>query len=125
MGNILNGPGVRDTILNQGTKATESAAYFWGNITQGLQESSKGILTADSGRRAGAGIFKASKDFSKGDSVCAGLCCVSVGCETVCAILVWVPFPQKIPVISGLKATSMGCQKFRDLCAGDPSSPLC
>ena len=125
MGGPLNGAGVRDAILNQGKTSTEGVAYFWGNVTKGVQESTKGAVTVDSGRRAGVGTFKASKDFARGDVICGGLCCVSIGCETVSSILVWCPIPGKIVTISALKATSIGCQKFRDLCAADPSSPLC
>ena len=72
----LNGPGVRDTILKQGKTSTESDAYFWGNITKGVQETGKGALTIDSGKRAGTGIFKASTDFARGDTVYGGLCSV-------------------------------------------------
>jgi len=121
----LNGPGVRDAILSQGKTATESAAYFWGNVTKGVQDSTKGALTVDSGRRAGVGTFKASKDFAGGDAMCGSLCCVSIGCEAISGVLIWCPIPGKIVTVSALKATSVGCQKFRDLCAADPSSPLC
>jgi hypothetical protein len=121
----LNGAGVRDATLKQGHTATEGAAYFWGNITKGVQDSTKGALTVDSGGRAGVGTFKASKDFARGDVMCGGLCCVSIGCEVVSGVLIWCPIPGKIITVSALKATSMGCQKFRDLCAADPSSPLC
>ena len=125
MAGPLNGPGVGDAILRQGKEATESTAYFWGNITKGIQDSTKGALTVDSGRRAGVGTFKASKDFARGDTISVGLCCVSIGCEVVSGVLVWCPIPGKIVTISALKATSVGCQKFRDLCSADPSSPLC
>ena len=47
----------------------------------------------DSGKRAGSGVFKASKDFSRGDALCAGLCSVSVGCEIVAGVLIWCPMP--------------------------------
>lgn len=125
MGNPLSGEGGRDVILAQGKIMTESTAYFWGNLTKGLQDSTKGAITVDSGRRAGVGTFKASKDFARGDMICGSLCCVSIGCEVVCGVVVWCPIPGKITVVSALKATSIGCQKFRDLCAADPSSPLC
>lgn len=125
MGNTLNGPGVRDAILKHGQTATEGTAYFWGNITKGVQDSTKGAVTVDSGRRAGVGTFKASKDFARGDVVCGGLCCISIGCEVVSGVLIWCPVPGKIVTVSALKAASTGCQKFRDLCAADPSSPLC
>jgi hypothetical protein len=132
MGNPLSGEGGRDAILHQGDVIlaqgkimTESTAYFWGNLAKGLQDSTKGAITVDSGRRASVGTFKASKDFARGDMICGSLCCVSIGCEVVCGVVVWCPIPGKITVVSALKATSIGCQKFRDLCAADPSSPLC
>ena len=47
----------------------ESTVYSWGNITEGIQNTGKGALTVDSGKRAGSGIFKASKDFVRGDTI--------------------------------------------------------
>ena len=119
MTNPLNGPGVRDAIL------AESSAYFWGNMTQSVQDMAKSTVTIDSGRRTASGTFKATKDFARGDTVCLGLCCVSIGCELAFGVLVWCPIPGKIVTVTALKATSVGCQRFRDLCAGDPSSPFC
>ena len=125
----LNGPGVRDAILSQGMTPTEAAAFFWENtgkvVAKGVQDSTKGALTVDSGRRVGAGTFKASKDFARGDAICGSLCCVSIGCEALSGVLIWCPIPGKIVTVTALKATSLGCLKFRDLCAADPSSPLC
>lgn len=63
MGSPLNDPGVRNAIFNQGKTGTEGAAFFWGNIMKGVQDSTKSALTVDSGRRVGAGTFKASKIF--------------------------------------------------------------
>ena len=74
--NPLNGVGVRDKMLEPRMKVTESTAYFWGNFTKGVQETGKGALTIDSGKRAGTGIFKASTDFARGDTVYGGLCSV-------------------------------------------------
>nr|UXN45099.1 hypothetical protein [Haslea karadagensis] len=125
MSRTFNGDGIRDVILSQGKPATESAAYFWENITKGVQDSTKGALVADSGKRAATGTFKASKDFAKGDPICGTLCSISVGCEAISSVLVWCPIPGKVITISALKATSIGCQRFRDLCAADPSSPVC
>ena len=121
----LNGLGVRDAILNQDRTTTEGVAYFWGNITKSVQDSSKGAVTVDSGRSTGIGAFKASADFANRDPICGSLCCVSIVCEVVSGVLVWCPIPGKIATISELKVTSIGCQKFRDLCASNPSSPLC
>ena len=92
MAGSLNGPGVRDKI-----------------IEQGIQDTSKGALTMDSGKRAGTGIFKASKDFAHGDAICGGLCSISAGCEVIASILVWCPIPGKITTVAVLKCTSIGC----------------
>ena len=62
--------------------------------------------------------------FIQGDGICAGLCCVSVDREMVSGVLVWCSVTGKIKTISALKAVSMGCQRFRDLCAADPTCPL-
>ena len=90
-----------------------------------MRDITKGVITIDSGKRAGAGTFKASKDFARGDTVCAGLCCVSIKCELLSGILVWYSVLGKIAAVSALKATSLVCQNFCDLCANRPSSPLC
>jgi hypothetical protein len=123
---IPNGVGVRDRILVDGKTATEAAAYFWGNTTQITQDISKSAVTIDSSKRFATGTFKAAKDFARSDKVCGILCCVSVSCETISAILVWIPgIPGKIPVVTFLKSTSIGCQRFRDMCSADPSNPFC
>lgn len=114
---IPNGDAVRDTILTQGMKATEASAYFWGNATKAVQDSSKGALTANSGKRLATTGFKATKHFGRGDPVCGVLCTVSACCETDSGIAVWIPFPGKICTLSGLKAISIGCERVRDLCA--------
>ena len=120
----LNGAGVRYLILKKGMETTEAAACFWGNLTQSIQDSTKGLVTMDSGKRAAVGTFKATKDFGRGDVLCGSLCSVSTGCEVV-SRLVWCTIPGKITTVAVLKATSIGCQKFKDLCVQDPSSPLC
>jgi hypothetical protein len=84
---IPNGYAVRDNILKQGMQATEAFAYFWGNATKAVQDSSKGALTAHSGKRIATASFKDIQDFSRGDSVCATLCTVSACCETVSGVI--------------------------------------
>ena len=121
----LNGAGIRDQILKHGKSATEATAYFWGNLTQSVQDATKAGSTIDSGRRVGIVTFKASTDFGRGDTLCGTLCCVSIGCEAASTVLVWIPIPGKIIAVSSLKAVSVGCLKFRDMCALDNSSPLC
>ena len=122
---MLSGENVRDVILTQGKTTTQSIAFFVGNLIKDVQEMIKSSLTVDSGRKVSTGIFKASKDFAKGDTVCTSLWCISIFCETVSGVLVWCPIPAKIPTVAALKATPTGCIKFRDLCSEDPFSPLC
>ena len=123
--NPLNGNHLPDLILKQGYSATESADYFWGNTTEALANTGKGALTAQCGSRVGSGAFKAAKDFSRGDIVCGTLCSVSMGCEVACGAIAWIPMPGKFTTIAVLKGVSHGSTRFRDLCAGDPSNPLC
>ena len=125
MAGPLNGPGVRDAILKHGKSTTEAAAYFWGNVTKSVQDSTKGVVTVDSGRRMGVGSFKAGKDFARGDTLCGSLCCISIGCEAAAGILIWIPLPGKITTVATLKAISIGTQRYRDMCAADPFAPNC
>ena len=107
-------------------KAQEPSAYFWRILTRSTEDAAaRGALTLDSGRRAGLGTFKATKDFARVDTACRTLCSISIACEAISGTLVWYPISGKMVTLSVLKATSVGCQKFRDLCAADPSSPLC
>ena len=122
---LPNGDAVRDTILKQGMKSTEASAYFWGNATKAVQDSSKGVLTAHSGKRIATTGFKATKDFSRGDPICGTLCTVSACCETASGVIIWIPFPGKICTLSGLKTISIGCERIRDLCSAEPSNPMC
>jgi|SaaInlV_100m_DNA_5_1039725.scaffolds.fasta_scaffold00078_23 hypothetical protein len=122
---IPNGEAVRETILNEGMKATEAQAFFWGNVTATIQDTGKGSLAVHSGQRFARSGFKSAMDFRRGDPVCGSLCAVSSLCEVVSGIVVWVPFPRKICTLSGLKAVSIGCETIRDMCAADPSNPLC
>lgn len=128
---------VQQAIEEQGLETADATvkgiSYFVGNKTEALQaltngavDSSKGVLTAQSGHRLGTSFYSGAKDYAKGDYVCTGLCAVSGACELTCAILVWIPLPTgKICALSGLKGVSYTCMKIRNLCAGDASNPLC
>ena len=85
---IPNGDSVRDTILKQGLKATQASVYFQGNVTTAVQETTKGGLTAHSGKRLATNGFKAAKDFGRGDLVCGTLCTVSAFCEAASGVAV-------------------------------------
>ena len=39
----INGPGVRDNILQHGIKATEATRYFWISLTKTIQEIDKSV----------------------------------------------------------------------------------
>jgi hypothetical protein len=113
-------------------KSGQAASYVAGNKTEAIQhltngviDSGKGVICIHSGGRVGVSIFKGVKDYFRGDVVCSGLCVVSGMCETTAGVLIWVPIPGKICVVSGLKGVSLGCMKIRDLCAADPTNPLC
>ena len=134
--NILNGEQVCDGIINSSQKAVKTAAEALlnstdsqsialgcavGNVTNAVIQSSKAVVSVDSGSRVGAGSFKLLKDVSRGDKVCAGLCAVSLLCETTSGVLVWTPIPYKLQIVAALKGTSRGCLTFRDMCAREPS----
>jgi hypothetical protein len=113
-------------------KTGQAASYVAGNqteaiqvLTNGIVDTSKGIVTTHSGTRAGVSIFKGVKDYFRGDLICTGLCSNSLICETTAGIIIWMPIPGKICAVSGLKGVSYGCMKIRDMCAAEPNNPLC
>jgi hypothetical protein len=108
------------------------ASYIAGNQTEAIQnltngaiDVSKGAFSTDSAARLARSSFKGAKDYTRGDLICTGLCAVSAVCETAAGILVWVPIPGKICTLAALKSVSKFSITFRDLCAGDPTNPLC
>ena len=121
----LNGNDLRDLIINNAKSNSEALAFFVGNTSKMGQDSTKAGLVVDSGAQIGAGAYKAATDFVRGDTICGGLCCVSISCEVASSILVWCPIPGKITTISILKGTSIGCQRFRDFCATGSPLSLC
>ena len=56
-----------------------------GNLTQGIQDS---VVLIDSGSRTVIGTYKSTADFARGDTLCVGLCCVSIGLELTAGVLV-------------------------------------
>lgn len=113
-------------------KTGEEASYIAVNkteaiqsLTNGIIDSTKGAITAQSGARVGTSVYKGAKDYAKGDTLCTGLCATSGICETAAGIIIWIPIPGKICVVSTLKGISYGCMRIRDLCAAEPGNPLC
>ena len=82
-------------------------------------------MTTQCDNRCGSGAYKVTKDFGRGDVVCGTLCSISIGCETVCVAVTWIPMPVKFTTIAILKGISHVSTKFRDMCAMDPSNPAC
>lgn len=112
-------------------KSGQAASYIAGNkteaiqtITNGAVDISRGVFSAHSGQRAGTGLLKASKDYSRGDYLCTGLCGISVLCEAGSGIVIWIPVPGKACAAAILKGVSYACIRIRDLCAADPTNPL-
>lgn len=131
---------VRDGVIQKGLEATQKTAevimkqgeaeglgVFLGNLTKVIQDSAKGGVMVDSGKRAASSGFKATVDFSRGDPICGVLCTVSSSCELVNCVLVWVPFPGKgkICAVATLRGVSVACEKIRDMCAANPLAPGC
>jgi hypothetical protein len=116
---------IAETVVEEGSTKAEDLAFFLGNLTKNVQDSSKGAVTVHSGKRAAGSGFKAAVDYSRGDPICGTLCVISSGCEVVSGVIVWFPFPGKICTVSALKAVSVGCEKIRDMCATNPKAPGC
>ena len=116
---------IAQTVVEEGSAKSEGVAYFFGNLTKNIEDSSKGAVMVHSGKRAAGSGFKSVLDFSRGDPLCGGLCVVSAGCEVVSGVIVWIPFPGKICTVASLKAVSVGCEKIRDMCAANPKAPGC
>lgn len=125
------GENVRDALIKAGIKTAEEAAYAAGNTTEQLVDiASKSGTIIDRATELGLGtesagalgrvVFKATKDASRGDTVCTGLCLISGTCETValcCSTIKVIPFRGRIYV--GAKIISKGCITFRNACVGE------
>ena len=64
--------------------------------------------------------FKTTKDISRGDPVCTGLCFVSGACESValcCSIVKCISF--RGPIHVSAKVISKGCMAFHNACAAE------
>lgn len=116
---------IAETVVEESVTKTEGVAFFLGNLTKSVEDTSKGAITVHSGKRAAGSGFKAVADYSRGDPICGTLCSVSSGCELISGVIVWFPFPGKICTVAGLKAVSVGCERIRDMCAANPTIPGC
>ena len=96
--NPLNGVQVRDAIIKKGYEATDVAAVFWGNASEALANTGKGILIAKCGRRVGSSAYKDNKNFSKSDVLCGTLCLILIKYEIACTVITWVSMPAIVPL---------------------------
>lgn len=125
------GENVRDAIIKAGLQAAQESGYAAGNTTERLVNMAEKTATildrgseliggGESVSAVGRIAFKTTKDIARGDSVCTGLCCVSITCETIalsCSTIKIIPFRGRIYVWA--KIISKGCMSYRNLCAGD------
>lgn len=128
---ITPGETIRDTIIKTGFEAAQESSYTAGNITEKLVNVATSVgdkidlgtqITVGSESTGAIGIivFKTTKDISRGDSVCTGLCLVSETCETIalaCSTIPVIPFRGKIYM--GGKVVSRGWMTYRNLCLGE------
>ena len=121
----LKGEAVRDKIIESGLSGAEATDFFMGNLTEEiqdfkklLQDGGKAGVTLDCAKRLGSAVFKAIKDYGRGDPLCGTLCTVSATCEVVSCVLTLLPIPEQMGQMTSvalIKGTSISCQKFRDL----------
>ena len=121
---ILNGGAVRDTIIREGMRNSESVGFFFGNLTSGVIDTSRGAVAIHGSRRLATNGMKATHDFAKGDAICATCCTIASFCELSTIILVWVPIPGKIPTLTALKCVSVTAERVRDMCS-QGYNPFC
>ena len=122
---------VRDSILEIGIKTAQDSAYIAGNNTQRLADVAERVADFVEGATSLAGgtesagalgkiAFKTTKDLSRGDTVCTGLCVVSGTCESVAVVCSTARFiPYRWRIYGGAKVISKGCMTFRNICAAE------
>ena len=79
---------IAQTVAEEGSLKYEGIACFLGNLTNNIENSSKGAVTVHSGKRAAGSGFKSVMDFGRGDSICGSLRVVLAGCEVVSSVIV-------------------------------------
>ena len=121
---ITPGEQIRDKLIEKGTDAVKEAAYVAGNSTDSLGQSRNFIIKTGSvleaSKATGNLAFKASRDYSRGDPLCTGLCTVCLVCEITaiaCSTCKFIPNRQNIWLAS--KGISRVCVEFRNNCAGE------
>jgi hypothetical protein len=83
---VTPGEQIRNSMIEHGTKAVEETAYAAGNFSENAKFVVKVATVLESSRASGTTIFKASKDYMRGEPLCLGLCMVSTACEGIAII---------------------------------------
>lgn len=128
---ITPGEEVRDAIIKSGIEVIKESGYVTDNNTEKvitmaekvgtvLDRGVEWALGSESANALGKIGFKTTKDISRGDPMCTGLCLVSGTCESIaicCSTIKIIPFRGKIFVSA--KIISKGCMTFRNSCTGE------
>ena len=128
---ITPGESIRDFVISAGIKAYQKRAYILGNNIDMVAHVAEKVETIVDGgtvlgrRTESAGdlgkiLYKTSKNVTRSDTVCTGLCVILGTCESValwCLIIKIIPFRGRIYVEA--KIISKGCMTFQNACAGE------
>jgi hypothetical protein len=121
---MATGEQIRDSMIKHGTEMVKEAAYAAGNSSETFIEKFNFVVKVgtvlESSRAGGTTIFKASRDYMRGDPLCLGLCLVSTACEGVAIVSSTCKFvPYRKTVWLSSKAVSQSLMRYRNLCAGE------
>ena len=115
---ITPGEQIRNSMIEHVTKAVEKTAYEFGTFSENTEFVRRAAAVLESSRSSGTTIFKASKDYMRGDSLYLGLCIVSTTCDAISASTCkFIPYRRAVWLSS--KATSQYLMRYRNLCASE------
>lgn len=89
-------------------------------IGRGIGRGVEFVTSGETANSLGRIAFKTTKDVTRGDKVCTGLCLVSGACEIIalsCSTINVIPYRGRIYLYA--KTISRGCMTYRNICAGE------
>ena len=127
---LTPGEEIRDMIIQKGIEAAKESGYAAGNTTEKLlkvadkignvvDRGSQLVGGSEAAGSLGRVAFKTTTDIARGDTICTGLCAISLVCESLalgCSALKIIPYRGGVYVAA--KTVSKGCMSYRNLCAG-------
>ena len=121
---MATGNQIRDSMIKHGIEIVKEAAHITGNSFEPLIEKINFVVKVgtilESSRAGGRTIFKASRDYMRGDPFCLGLWLVSTACEVITIISLTCKFvPSRKIVWLSSKAVNQSIMLYRNLCAGE------